>query len=250
MALSAGMGRSKASVVQPLDQGNLSARAYASLREGLIAGVFRPGERLVIQDLADRFGTSVTPVREACLRLMSERGLEARSGRFFTVPELTLERYVELRTIRLALEGLAAELAGRNAQPADVKRLTAMQRRFETARRDGRADAALMLNREFHFGVYRLSRMEMLVGQIESLWIGMGPILKVYHEDITTEYLEADEHSRLIDALQRHDGAAARQALERDLIRGGQGILDFLASRLPQNRSATKRRAGSGIRAA
>lgn len=50
--------------IQPLEQGNLSARAYFSIREGLIAGNFKPGERLVMQDLAERLGTSVTPVRE------------------------------------------------------------------------------------------------------------------------------------------------------------------------------------------
>ncbi|MBA4363419.1 MAG: GntR family transcriptional regulator, partial [Pseudomonas sp.] len=47
--------------IQPLEQGNLSARAYYAIREGLIAGNFRPGERLVMQDLADKLGTSVTP---------------------------------------------------------------------------------------------------------------------------------------------------------------------------------------------
>ncbi len=79
----------------------------------MIAGQFRPGQRLVMQDLADQLGTSVTPAREACLRLVSERGLELRSGRFVTVPALTLARYMEVRTIRLALEGLAAGLRHR-----------------------------------------------------------------------------------------------------------------------------------------
>ena len=89
--------------IQPIEQGSLSARAYVALREGLIAGQFRPGQRLVMQDLAERFGTSVTPVREACLRLVSERGLELRAGRFVTVPARTLARYLEVRSIRLSL---------------------------------------------------------------------------------------------------------------------------------------------------
>src|SRR6266542_4946696 len=90
--------------IEPLEQGNLSARTYVALKDALIAGNFRPGQRLLMQDLAEQLGTSVTPVREACMRLVSERGLEVRSGRFVTVPNLTVSRYMEIRTIRIDLE--------------------------------------------------------------------------------------------------------------------------------------------------
>src|SRR5215472_4294926 len=106
-----------------------------------------------MQDLAERLGTSVTPVREACLRLVSEQGLEIRSGRFIAVPELDLARYLEIRTIRTALEGLAAELATSHARPADIEHLSGVQRRFERARKAGDSRAAIEMNREFHFGV-------------------------------------------------------------------------------------------------
>lgn len=192
--------------------------------------MFGPGERIVLQDLAEQLGTSVTPVREACLRLVSEQGLELRSGRFVTVPELDLGRYLEVRTIRTALEGLAAERAAEHAGPADITRLGDIQSRFEQARHSGDTQAAIKLNREFHFGVYRLSGMDMLTHQIETLWISMGPILKVYHEDVITDYIGADQHVRLIEALTRHDGAAARAALEGDIVRGGEAILRHLST--------------------
>jgi GntR family colanic acid and biofilm gene transcriptional regulator len=215
--------------LKPLEQGNLSARAYAALREAFIAGSFGPGERIVMQDLAERLGTSVTPAREACLRLVSEQGLEIRSGRFVAVPELDLTRYLEIRAIRTALEGLATELAAKHVRPADIERLSDIQRRFEKARHGGDAKAALRLNREFHFGVYTLCRMDMLVRQIETMWVSMGPILKVYHEDVVTDYVGADEHVRLIQALTRRDGKGARAALEGDIVRGGEGILRHLS---------------------
>jgi GntR family colanic acid and biofilm gene transcriptional regulator len=215
--------------IQPLEQGNLSARAYGALREALIAGSFGPDERIVMQDLAERLGTSVTPVREACLRLVSEQGLEIRSGRFVTVPALNLARYLEIRIIRTALEGLAAELAASHAQPADLAQLATVQQRFERARLAGDSAEAIKMNRAFHFGVYRLSRIDMLMHQIETMWVSMGPILKVYHEDVVTDYIGADEHVHLIAALAGHDGAAARAALERDIMRGGEGILRYLS---------------------
>jgi DNA-binding GntR family transcriptional regulator len=223
--------------IKPLEQGNLSARAYSALRDALIAGSFAPGERLVMQELAERLGTSVTPVREACLRLVSEQGLEIRSGRFIVVPELDLSRYIEIRTIRIALEGLAAELAANHAREPDIAHLTDFQRRFEKLAKAGDSKGATKMNREFHFGVYELSRMDMLVRQIENMWVSMGPILKVYHEKAITGYIGADEHVRLIEALARRDGPGARAALEGDIVRGGEGILGYL-SKLSSRASA------------
>lgn len=214
--------------IQPIEQGSLSARAYVALREGLIAGQFRPGQRLVMQDLAERFGTSVTPVREACLRLVSERGLELRSGRFVTVPALTLARYMEVRTIRLSLEGLAAGLAARHATDRDVARLGEIQDTFEGVDHAGDAELAFRYNRDFHFSVYRLSGMDMLVSHIESLWVSMGPMLTVFFREGEHRYVGASEHRKVIDALRDRDEARARKAMEHDLIIGGEDFLRFL----------------------
>src|SRR5689334_14611383 len=149
--------------IEPLEQGSLSARTYLTLKDALIGGKFRPGQRLLMQELAARLGTSVTPVREACMRLVAERGLEVRSGRFVTVPDLTLARYTEIRTIRMELEGLAAELAAKNCSMADVNKLTDLQRRFEVSDKAHDSQQSIRLNREFHFSVYGLSAMPMLI---------------------------------------------------------------------------------------
>ncbi|PSJ62651.1 GntR family transcriptional regulator [Kumtagia ephedrae] len=214
--------------IQPLEQGNLSARAYQALREGLIAGQFRPGQRLVMHDLADQLGTSVTPVREACLRLVSECGLELRSGRFVTVPAMTMARYMEVRTIRLALEGLAAGLAAPNATEDDIARLTDLQAAFVEVDNGGDSERAFRYNRDFHFTVYRLSGMEMLVTHIESLWVSMGPMLTVFFNEGDHRYVGAAEHDNLIVALREKNTAKARTAMERDLILGGEDFLRFL----------------------
>lgn len=214
--------------IQPLEQGNLSARAYVALREGLIAGRFRPGQRLIMQELAEQLGTSVTPVREACLRLVSERGLELRSGRFVTVPPMTLARYMEVRTIRLALEGLAAGLAAENATAQEIARLEEIQAVFEEVDHAGDPELAFRYNRDFHFAVYRLSRMDMLVAHIESLWVSMGPMLTVFFREGEHKYVGAAEHQNVIRALREKNATKARTAMERDLILGGEDFLRFL----------------------
>jgi DNA-binding GntR family transcriptional regulator len=217
--------------IEPLEQGNLSARTYLTLKDALIGGNFRPGQRLLMQELALQLGTSVTPVREACMRLVAERGLEVRSGRFVTVPDLTVGRYMEIRTIRIELEGLAAELAAKNATPAEVSAIGDLQRGFETADHAHASNDAIRINREFHFRVYALSAMPMLVAHIESLWISMGPILNVFYNEVENDYVGAEAHRHLIKALAARDGRKARAAIEMDIVRGGQALLRYLKRR-------------------
>ncbi|MFB2551863.1 GntR family transcriptional regulator [Ensifer soli] len=217
--------------IERLEQNSLSVRAYMVLREGLISGKFRPGQRLVMQDLAQQLGTSITPVREACLRLVSERGLELRSGRFAIVPEMTMHRYMQVRTIRIALEGLATELAAANATADDVEKLTEINRLYAEHDLKGDADATFRYNRDFHFGVYTLSGMDMLVEQIEDLWLSMGPMLTVFFREGDHRFVASPEHEKVIAALAARDVKAAGEAMRQDLILGGEDFLRFLSER-------------------
>jgi DNA-binding GntR family transcriptional regulator len=167
-------------------------------------------------------------VREACLRLVSERGLELRSGRFATVPALTRARYLEVRTIRIALEGLAAELATQHVTDSDIEQLTELHDTFEKADRTNDGLAAMHHNREFHFMLYRLSGLDMLIAQIESLWVSMGPILNLFYTFGHNSYVGADEHLVLMEALRNRKPAKARKAVADDILRGGVSILRFI----------------------
>ncbi len=182
-----------------------------------------------MQDLADRLGTSITPVREACLRLVSEKGLELRSGRFAIVPEMTKTRYVQVKTIRLALEGLATELAAQYVTSADIARLHEVDELYARHDLAGDAEKAFRYNREFHFGIYRLSGMDMLVDQIENLWVLMGPMFTIFFQHGHHQLIASSEHKIALEALSKGNGKAAREAMERDLMRGGEDFLRFLS---------------------
>lgn len=217
-----------APMITPLVQGSLSSRAYAALREGLMGGAFRPGQRLVMQDLADRMGTSITPVREASMRLVSEGGLQLKSGRFAMVPPMTLARYMEVRLMRLELEGLAAERAALLGSPEDLAELRRINALYAAAEAAGDSDAGHRHNREFHFAVARMSGMALLCAHIESLWVSMGPMLTVFFNHGVRLYRGATGHEAVIAAIAAHDGPAARAAFRQDIIEGGEDFIRFL----------------------
>ena len=90
---------------------SLRTRVYDSLRDALTAGQFTPGQKLSFRYIAGTLGVSLTPVREAIRRLVAEGALEMRPGRSVRVPLMTQAKILELRDMRLTLEGLAAEKA-------------------------------------------------------------------------------------------------------------------------------------------
>ena len=105
--------------VTPVGRENLAGRVYDTLREALFEGRLRPGQRLRIRDLAAAMHVSETPVREAVVQLARERALRLDAARSITVAGLTLSQYLELRTVRIELEGLAAEAGGLAHHPGD-----------------------------------------------------------------------------------------------------------------------------------
>ena len=115
---------------------------YSQLAQALVKGQLLPGERLKIRELSVQMGTSVTPVRDAILRLVQDGVLVMLSPRDIRVRRLTLEEYLEIRNIRVELEGMAASQAAMRATPADVERLLEQVRQELDERNDAAAAAA------------------------------------------------------------------------------------------------------------
>ena len=99
--------------------------AYRLILDAIERGDYRPGDRLVESELADRFGTSRTPVREALQRLETQSML-TRDGRSLIVASLDHNQMAEFYVVRTELEGLAARLAARHATPEEIKVLGEM----------------------------------------------------------------------------------------------------------------------------
>lgn len=205
--------------VLSIDRGNLQAKAYAVLRKALMTGRFQPGQKLLLRPLADELGISVTPVREALLQLVSEHALTSDSSRSLAVPTIGLHHFVEIRDLRIELEGRAVDAAVRHAAADDIAGLQTMQRQLIEHRRQGRFAQALETNELFHFAVYRLARMPVLYRLIEGLWVQIGPVLtRLYNQAGTGSTELQHPHDLVILGLQRRDSTAARLALASDIL--------------------------------
>jgi GntR family colanic acid and biofilm gene transcriptional regulator len=195
-------------------KGGLTGFVERALKQALMAGQLKPGERLVTRELAARLGTSPTPVREALLKLVAAGALETTPSQAFQVPMMSARRYREIADIRRAVEGLAAERAAQAMTPARAAELTAINDRYRAARRAGDVSAALRLNQTFRFTLYDAAEMPTLLALIEGLWLQIGPNLNFLFPRPAGVDLGRHVYDDLLEALQNGDHAAVRRAIE------------------------------------
>jgi DNA-binding GntR family transcriptional regulator len=175
----------------------------ALLRELVITGELAPGEQLRQRDLAQRFGVSQTPVREAMRRLESEGLLICDAHRGFTVVPPDDGRVEENFQIRAALESLGAALAARKIDAGGLARLHELNDTMRGLADDDQGYAEL--NREFHFTVYEYAHSPLLLSLMRLLWASLhgGPRVLRSHAE------SARQHDEILQALSAGDAGAA-----------------------------------------
>ncbi|MEM9349694.1 MAG: GntR family transcriptional regulator [Pseudomonadota bacterium] len=190
--------------------------AYALILEAIDMGVYRPGDRLVESELADRFGVSRTPIREALQRLETQSML-SRDGRSLIVSSLDHNELAELYVVRSELEGLAARLAAQHATAEEVEVLQSM---VDADREILHNPAALaQTNRRFHKLVHLASHNRFLVQQLDLVHRFMALMATTSLAVEGRGAVALDEHQAVVDAIRARDGDAADNALKLHLSR-------------------------------
>jgi DNA-binding GntR family transcriptional regulator len=212
----------------PVVRANLSAQVYASLRAALQEGRLWPGQRLKIRDLAASLRVSETPVREAVMQLVRERALVLSASRAITVTRLSLAQYLELRRIRLELEGLAAAEATAHVTRATLAELGRIHRQLLAAENSAAWADAVRLNWHFHALIYRSAEMPELLNLIEGLWLRTGPLLNYQYPHAPPTYPGRHRHLDVMAHLRAGDAEGVRAAIQADTLEGGARLLALL----------------------
>lgn len=147
----------------------LNDRVREALREAIITGDYKPGDRLVEGRLAERFGVSRNPVREALKSLDSEGIVEiiARRGAF--VAKLSDDEIREVIELRAALEGMGARLAARRLNPEAARLLPEILKKGEAAAANRDVNELTRLNDEFHGALAAAGSNRFLTDFIQNL---------------------------------------------------------------------------------
>jgi DNA-binding GntR family transcriptional regulator len=133
-------------------------RAYEQLKSRVLAGRFKPGERLTEEHLAEEFGVSRTPVREALHKLELEGLIKPLETRGFIIPKDSREEMEELFDMRAALEGFTLRFICQSITEEALGQLESYVERAEEALRQGKIDEVYRWNTRFHDALHGLLR--------------------------------------------------------------------------------------------
>ncbi len=184
--------------------------AYELILDAIDEGMYKPGDRMVESELADRFGMSRTPIREALQRLETQSLLN-RDGRSLIVASLDHNQLHELYTVRSELEGLAARLAAQHAAPEEQRVLREMVDNDKTLVND--PDAMARANRRFHRQIHLASHNRYLLQQLDLVHRTMALLATTSLAVAGRPEDALSEHDAIVRAIEERDGDAADEAL-------------------------------------
>jgi len=199
---------------------------YEELRHKIILAELLPGESITLRDLAQKFGVSLMPVREALWQLESEKIIVIESNKRIRVNALSPKEMEEALRLRLLLESTAAERACDVMPEGQLPRLKRIL--HSMAASVDRPRIYMRRNTEFHFAIYEQADSPLLVEVIERLWARVDPY--VYSLAVAVEHQsEAMKHHRdMLKALASRNKAEMAEALRKDLESTARRILAAL----------------------
>ncbi|WP_088625420.1 GntR family transcriptional regulator [Oceanicola sp. 22II-s10i] len=217
---------------RPIVKESLADIACRTIRTALMEGHLKPGEVMHLRPMSARFGISVTPMREALVRLVSANALAMDERGTVVVPELTQPELREIWEIRAEMEARAAGFAAARVTPDEIARLRALNDTITAAIADKDFAGAVRGNTRFHLMLSQLAGKPVLAELIESLWIRTGPILWHAYDRQAPRWTPS-RHLQIIEALENRDSAMAADSIRKEILKGAEGFVRFATPEEP-----------------
>ncbi len=198
---------------------SLAEGLHAALREDILQGTIEAGTRLRETEVAQRFGVSRTPVREALKKLELEGLIADVPGRGLTVTKPSLNDILDAYLIREVLEGLATRLAAERALEPEVMMMGSVLRQIEEANNGGDGDRVIELSYQFDELVFRAARNPRLYRIIEASRAAQGSSRRGNMRDPERRARSIEERKVILRAILNRDSKAAETAAQEHLRR-------------------------------
>lgn len=194
------------------------------LRQRIFAHELTPGTWIDEQKLAEQYGISRTPLREALKVLASEGLVVLKPRRGCYVTEISRQDLDDIFPLMAMLEGRCVAEAITRAKAADIARLKKIHEQLESAAREGRIDAFFEANQEFHRQIQELSGNRWLLTVIQDL----RKVLKLSRlHSLSLEgrlQQSLDEHRLIMHALESGEAGKAEKAMHDHLLSGREAL--------------------------
>ncbi len=207
----------------------LREKILETIREAILKGNLKPGEKVAEPELAERFGISRTPIREAFRQLESEGYLTVIPRKGAVVAALSERDVEEFYAIKSILEGYAASLAAGNLTEKELERLEVVNQKLRTLANEGDVRSFYRVHNEFHEIFLKAADNVKLSELIHQLGMKFNRLRMASLSVTGRMEISVDEHEKLLDAFRRKDGNAAENLVKKTAQIGGKVLLESMA---------------------
>jgi DNA-binding GntR family transcriptional regulator len=201
---------------------------FETIRNAIISGSLKPGERMMEVQMAERLGVSRTPIREAIRKLELE-GLVImlpRKGAF--VADLSVKDLTEVLEIRATLEGLAAGLAVARINQEEIEELEVIALKFHKSLEGDDVEEQISLDTQFHEAIFKASRNERLIQLNSNLREQVRRFREIYLKKSHRATETIKEHYDLLEAISSRDVSKAEKLAKKHVETTESAILKIL----------------------
>lgn len=207
----------------------LSDMIRQTLSDEIATGRMRPGAALDEQHLADRFGTSRTPVREA-LRQLSVNGMvEIRPRRGVFVTAVTQDQIMDMFETMAELEAMCVRLATYRVTPAQRSKLHDMHHASTALVRDGDVGAYDAFNRNFHETIYSAARNQFMAAQTAAVRARLSAFRRTQLRRGDRMVQSHAEHAGILHAMARGDGEESARCMRAHMLNASHALMAYIA---------------------
>lgn len=194
-----------------------------ALRRDIVHGRLRGGQELRQEEVAERFGTSRLPVRDAIQTLERDGLVTVLPNRRVVVAQFEEPEVIDHYRVRALIESEAAAACAERR--IDVAPLEEVHHALEAAAAEGERAEHVALSHHFHALIWSESGSPWIERLAQTMWQGIAP----YTPDLVPDQavLAADEHTVIIEALRGHDVAGARDAMRNHILRSCESLLRY-----------------------
>lgn len=220
----------------------LSEQLLEAIEERIVAGDYPPGARLDEVELAETFGVSRTPTREALIRLATMHMIEKMPRKGWVVAPVSPRRLMEMFEFMAELEALCGRLAARRATPFQLQKLLAAH---EACRGVKDPDEYYRLNEVFHQTLYEASGNEFLIEQTLEMQRRARPYRRLQLRVPARISASFGEHEGIVEAIRANDADLAAKRLRQHVMVQGERFASLVESVEKLGAAPIRRRAGT-----
>lgn len=208
----------------------LSERIRRSLADEIATGSLRPGTPLDEQQVAERFGTSRTPAREALRQLAMDELVEVRPRRGAVVAELSIERLTDMFEMSAEMEALCVRLASYRMRPLERVRLARMHENSAALVESGDVAAYAAFNLAFHEAIYSATHNAYIAEQALAFRNRMAGFRRAQMFEPQRIQRSFEEHRDILEVVMRGDGEEAARRMRAHLMNAAGALERHAAS--------------------